>query len=271
MFKKTLVLFLSLISFSGAAFSAEMQNPEFIFVQEANHQSYFEFQIAGGMLDSGGFAGAKGSPIVGLFKANYGLDSSTNLFIDLPFAGTISGANDDFGIGNISIGGNHQFLTFDRTTAGIGLDITFPSAQDGSLIGFFTRKWTSFIDDQYAISPYIDFHYSGDRVIAAVDIGLNQQIFDNTALTTDNTESTLFYDAGINVAISGPKDLWATLEFGGYTTLTYSANNSEFFGGPGLRYQTDAFALGLHILAPFSSFAKDNIDLLAMADIRFKF
>lgn len=269
MFKKLFVASLFLTSFSVSA--VEMQNPEFVFVQEANHQSYFEFQLGGGLLDKNGITGSKGSPIFALFRANYGLSLDTNLFIDLPMAGTISGGPDDFGIGNISIGGNHQFIKLDHATAGLGVNATFPSSQTGSTIGVFTRNFTSFVKDQYAISPYIDLHISNDKVIAAFDFGLNQQIFKNRPAGADDMESVLFYDAGINVAIDGPKDFWATLEFGGYSTISYANNDSEFFGGPGLRYQTDAFALGFHILAPFSSPSTDNIDLLALADVRFKF
>lgn len=258
-------------TFSLSAFADETKNPEFIFVQEANHQSYFDFQIGGGLLDGSGITGAKGSPIYALFRANYAVSLDTNFFMDLPMAGTISGGPDDFGIGNISIGGNHQFLTFEHGTAGLGVNVTFPSSQSGSTVGVFTRNAISFIDDQYAVSPYIDLHIMGDKVIAALDVGLNQQIFQNHPAGFDSAESILFYDAGLNVAVNGPKDFWATLEFGGYSTLTYANNDSEFFGGPGLRYQTDAFSIGLHFVVPFSSPATDNIDLMVLADTRFKF
>jgi hypothetical protein len=74
---------------------------------------------------------------------------------------------------------------------------------------------------------------------------------------------------------SGPPcltaDVWATLEFGGYSNITYASNETVMFAGPGIRYQDDEKSYGIHIQAPLSSPARDFIDLMVMLDMRFKF
>ncbi len=265
-------MFAGLIFLSGSVFAdSEKLSPEYLWVPEANEHSSFQAEVGGGLLDDSGITGSKGSPVYVLLKANYAINPSASLYLDLPLAGTISTGPDGFGIGNISIGGNYQFLHLDRWSMGAGVNLTFPTSQNESAIGVFTRNFTSFVQDQYAVSPYLDLHVSNEKLAASFDIGFNEQIFSSTPAGLDKTETVLFYDAGLSLAVNNAKDFWATLEFGGYSTLTYSNNNTELFGGPGFRYQDHEFSYGLHLMAPFSSPARDQIDLMILSDIRFKF
>lgn len=270
---RNLIRIFSLLAvlFSASAFAQENAKPEFAWIPELGAHSSFQAQIGGGMLDNKGLTGSHGSPIYALIKANYSPNDETGLFIDFPMAGTWSGGNDDFGMGNITMGANHQLFKADHTAVSFGANFTFPTSQNAAAIGAFTRNFFSFIKDQYAISPYVAAVYTNEKFIASVDAGINEQIFSPKPAGFDKMESTLFYDGGLAMAINGPKDFWATLEFGGYTTLTYASNDTLLFGGPGVRYQDEEKSIGLHLQAPFSSPAKDQIDLMVMLDTRFKF
>ena len=262
--------FCSLIAFSAHADDQKI-NPEFIWVPEASTTSSLEVQVGGGLLDEKGITGHHGSPIYSLVKANYSVSDMSSIFVDIPMAGTLSGGPDDFGIGNISVGGNHQFFVYGNTTLGGGVNFTFPTANSGSLIGEFTRNFYSFVNDQYAISPYLDIHTSNGKLAGALDVGINEQIFSPRQPGFDKAETTLFYDYGLDLAIDGPKEYWATIEFGGYSTLSYDNNNTVLFVAPGVRYQTDEMSIGLHLEAPLSSPSNDQIDFLVLTDVRFKF
>jgi hypothetical protein len=265
---KRLSLSLFLTTFS--AFAQDNAKPEFAWIPEVGSQSSFQAQLGGGMLDNTGF-GSNGTPIYGLFKANYNPNEETSLFIDLPMAGTWSGGADDFGIGNISIGGNHRLYESGGTSIALGANFTFPTSQNRAAIGAFTRSFTSFIQDQYAISSYANVSFAKERMLISFDAGINEQIFSTQPAGFDKFETSIFYDAGLSMAVNGPRDVWATLEFGGYSNLTYANNDTVLFGGPGLRYQDDEKSIGLHLQAPFSSPARDFIDLMVMVDTRFKF
>ncbi|MCC7460083.1 MAG: hypothetical protein IT286_02160 [Proteobacteria bacterium] len=269
--KKALNVTLSTILFSTAVFAQaqDLAKPEFAFIPETGAQSSFQAQVGGGMLDDA--SGASGSPIYVLIKANYQPNDDTSLFIDLPMAGTISSGADDFGIGNISMGGNHRLFENSGTSFAVGANFTFPTSQNRARVGAFTRNFYSFIQDQYAISPYLNLSFSKERMLISFDAGLNQQIFQTQPAGFNKFESTVFYDAGLSMAVNGPRDIWATLEFGGYSNLTYASNETVLFGGPGIRYQDDEKSFGVHLQAPFSSPARDVIDLLVMVDTRFKF
>ena len=264
---KLLSLSSVLWSFSAFAQTPDLAKPEFAFIPEVGAQSSFQAQLGGGMLDSTGF-GSNGSPIYVLFKANYDL---TSLFIDLPMAGTWSGGADDFGIGNISIGANHQLFENNGTSMALGANFTFPTGQNRAAIGLATRNFTAFVQDQYAISPYANVSFATDKMLISLDAGLNEQIFSTQPAGFDKLESTIFYDAGLSMAVKGSRDIWATLEVGGYSNLTYASNDTVLFGGPGIRYQDDEKSIGVHLQAPFSSPARDIIDLMVMVDTRFKF
>lgn len=256
---------------SSAVFAEEASHPEFAWIPEVGSRSSFQLQVGGGMIDDSGITGSKGTPIYVLVKANYHPNEETSLFIDLPMAGTYSGGPDDFGIGNISIGANHKLFQSGGTFVAFGANFTFPTSQSGSIIGAATRSFTSFINDQYAISPYLNYSFSTRKMLATLDLGVSEQIFTTQPTGFDKFESVIFYDAGLAMAINGPADVWATLEFGGYTSVTYPSNDTNLYAGPGIRYQDDEKSYGLHLQAPLSGPSKDQIDLLFLADVRFKF
>ncbi|MEZ4845479.1 MAG: hypothetical protein R2877_00455 [Bdellovibrionota bacterium] len=272
MFNKKVSVVISSLLLASSAFAQtqDLAKPEFAFIPEVGAQSSFQAQLGGGMLDDSGF-GSNGTPIYVLFKANYHPNDMTSLFIDLPMAGTWSGGADDFGIGNISIGGNHRLYENNGTSFALGANFTFPTSQNRARVGAFTRNFYSFVQDQYAISPYLNVSFAQERMLITFDAGLNEQIFSTQPAGFNKLESTIFYDAGLSMAVNGPRDVWATLEFGGYSNLTYPSNDTVLFGGPGIRYQDDEKSIGLHLQAPFSSPARDIIDLLVMIDTRFKF
>ncbi len=269
-FLKTSLFFFCVTLFSATVF-AQTARPEFAWIPEVGSQSSFEAQVGGGMLDDSGLTGSKGTPIYVLIKSNYSPNDETSLFIDLPMAGTWSGGADDFGIGNISIGANHKLFQSGGTFVALGANFTFPTSQNESAIGAATRNFTAFINDQYAISPYLNLSFSNKKLLASLDLGLNEQIFSTRPAGFDKYESTIFYDAGLAMAVNGPADVWATLEFGGYSNITYASNETVMFAGPGIRYQDDEKSYGIHIQAPLSSPARDQIDLMVMLDMRFKF
>ena len=264
------LLVTALLISSTSAFAEYETRPELAWVPEMNAQSSFNVQLGGGMLDSSA-TGSNGTPVYVLTRANYFIQDGTSLFIELPMAGTWSGATDDFGIGNISIGGNHRFFKGDKVSAAFGFIGTFATAQSGSGVGISTRNFYSFLDDTYTVSPFLNLSTSGDKVYASFDFGLNQLINTNRTPGQDRFDSVLFYDAGLNVAMSTARDFWATLEFGGFTTMTLNPDDTFLYAGPGVRYQDDEKSLGLHLQAPLSGPAKNVIDLMLMTDLRFKF
>lgn len=269
--RNSIKVFAACILFSTTVFAQQNAKPEFAFIPEVGARSSFQAQVGGGLLDDKGLTGSHGSPIYVLVKANYAPNDDVGLFIDFPMAGTWSGGPDDFGIGNISMGINRRMLQSGNATLSLGADFTFPTSQSAAAIGKYTRNFYSFVKDQYAISPFVNVVFSTDKFLASFDAGLNEQIFTSRLPGQDRYESVLFYDGGLSMAMNGPKDFWATLEFGGYSSLTYATNDTVLFGGPGVRYQDEETSVGLHLQVPFSGPAKDQIDLLVMTDVRFKF
>lgn len=268
---RNLIVLIGSVFFVTASFAQDQTKPEFAWIPEVGSQSSFQAQLGGGMLDDAGLTGSNGSPVYILARANYRVDDAASLWIELPMAGTWSSGSDDFGIGNISIGGNYRFWKGDSASLAFGTNFTFATAQTGSVIGSATRNYYSFIKDQYAISPYVQALFSGDRVYASLDAGINGQIVENAPAGFDSFEAVLFYDAGLSLAVNGPKDIWATLEFGGFSTLSYPSNDTYLYAGPGVRYQDDELSYGLHLQAPLSGPTRNEIDLLFLADVRFKF
>lgn len=260
-----------LFLFSTTLLAQNQAKPEFAWVPEVGAQSSFVAQLGGGMLDQSGVTGSHGTPIFVLIKANYSPNEYTSLMIDLPMAGTWSGGKDDFGIGNISIGANYKIWKSENVFGAIGANFTFPTSQNESFIGGATRNFIAFVNDQYAISPYFNLIFAQRKLVASFDIGVNEQILTTQPAGFDKLETTVFYDAGLAMAMNGPADFWATLEFGGYSNITYPSNDTVLFAGPGIRYQDDEKSYGLHLQAPLSSPARDQINLLLLADVRFKF
>lgn len=264
-------LFLLAALFSTSVFAQGAAKPEFSFIPEIGGPSSFQAQVGGGLLDDKGITGSHGSPIYVLFRANYKPNDDVGLFIDFPMAGTWSGGPDDFGIGNISIGANHRLIQSGNATFSAGANFTFPTAQRSSIIGSNLRNFYAFLQDQYSIAPFVSVLFSGDKFLASFDAGINQQIVTDRLPGQDKYGTILFYDGGLSMAINSPRDFWATLEFGGYSTLTYDPNDTFLFGGPGVRYQDEEKSIGLHLQAPFSGPTRDQIDLMVMVDTRFKF
>ena len=256
---------------STSAFAQNTAKPEFAFIPEVGNPSSFQAQLGGGLLDDKGITGHHGTPIYVLFKANYRPNDDVGLFIDFPMAGTYSGGPDDFGIGNITIGANHRLIQSGNATFSGGINFTFPTATNGSGIGTALRNFYSFLQDQYSIAPFANVVFSNEKFLASFDAGINQQIVTDRGPTQDRYDTILFYDGGLSMAMNGPRDFWATLEFGGLSTLTFINNETYLFGGPGVRYQDEETSVGLHLQVPFSGPSKDQIDLMVMLDTRFKF
>ena len=264
---------LLLLCLIPAAFADDFQTPEFSFIPEAPTASSVQIQLGAGLLDKNGF-GESGSPLLVMTKANFALDTRTSAFIQLPLAGTLSSGPDTFGMGNISLGLHRTWIKNKQWSLGSGLDIAFPTFSSDAIIGSVTRHITSFFKNQYAVSPRMDFQWMSSRWAFTADIGLNEHILSNTTGpfgTLDRFHTSVFYDAGLTAAVVPSNDFYASLEFGGYSTFTADNNENYIYAGPGVRYQNEETSLGLHIVAPLSSPAKDGIDFMVLTDFRWRF
>jgi len=238
---------------------------QYAWVRETKVKTSARTQLSLGLLDRG-LTGSRGTPIITFFEVNYLLVENFGVNIGLPLAGTLSGGNDSYGIGNVVLGGKYGFAlgAFDMLA---GLDIALPSASSQARVGGALRQFTLFVQDQVAITPYLAVAFVKERLAATLNLGTNVQIFTDTAGgVVDRLEDVFFYDLGFAHSII--PNLWAVIEFGGYTTISYSSNTTQLFAGPGIRYQDDDLSAGIHLVAPFRSPSKDIIDFLMLFEFR---
>lgn len=239
---------------------------QYLWVTETSAETAFKAQLGLGLLDNGNpVTGSRGTPITNYFGADYMISDGTILSVGLPLAGTLSGGNDDYGIGNITLGIKHA-LPLDRFRLAFGANLALPTSQSRSVVGIATRQFVQYVQDQFAVSPYVAASYVRDRLTFTVDFGSDIQIFTEDSPLMDTLEMLIFYDAG--AAFSIYENLWTTLEFGGYSSMTYDSSFTSLYAGPGIRYQDHEVSLGFHFLAPFRSPSKDIIDFMTVFDVR---
>ncbi len=261
---KTWKITLVLLGLScGLAQAAE--EAEYLWLPQPHIQTSFQAQLGFGLLGTNGVTGSRGTPFLGFFKTSYALDPKLGLSLALPVAGTLSGGNDDFGVGNVVIGIQQNFEG-EPWKLGVGGEVALPTAGAGSVIGLSTRKLTHFVQDQVAFSPYVTASYLKERLTLSFDFGADFQVFTEESVARDRFEMILFYDAGVALAAFG--DFWTTVEVGGYSTLTYGNNTTALFAGPGLRFQEQDLSMGVHLMAPFRRPARTNIAFAALFDFR---
>lgn len=241
---------------------------EFLWAKETTLATRFIGQVGLGLLDSKGLTGSRGTPIVNYVGVEYAVTPDFGLNIGLPMAGTLSGGPDGFGIGNIVLGGKY-IVPLDRIAAGVGLDLGLPTAQSDSAIGLATRQHAVFVDDSFSFAPYFVISAVRDRLTFTLDLGTDLFVFTSVPPGGDRMEDEIFYDAA--VALSAYENIWATLEFGGYTVVSQAGHETGLFAGPGIRYQDHEISVGFHFNAPFRKPSRDQIDFMGVFDIRAMF
>ena len=246
----------------------EGRDAQYIWVHETSVQSQFKFQMGVGSLNSEGLTGSRGVVITNFLGADFAATRDTGISLGLPLAGTISGGPDNYGIGNIMFGGKYV-MPLDRIRLAVGMDLALPTAQNRAAVGLSTPRYTQFVKDQFAASPYVALSFVGDQLTATVDAQPDIQIFTTKPVGFDRTELVLSYDGALAYSIY--ENFWVTTEFGGHSSLTYPANHTAFFGGAGVRFQDHEISLGGHIWAPFRDPEKKNIDLVLLFDLRVLF
>jgi hypothetical protein len=214
------------------------------------------------------YNGSRGVVITNYFGANFEATKDFALSVGMPLAGTVSGGPDNFGIGNVMLGGKYV-MPLDRIRLAVGIDVALPTAQTRSAVGAFTPRFTQYIKDQVAFSPYLAISHVGERLTATLDVQPDLQVFTKKSAGIDRTEMALAYDGAL--AYDFYENFWLTAEFGGYSTLTYSSNHTAFFAGGGVRFQDHELSLGGHIWAPFRSPERNAIDLMVVFDLRVLF
>ncbi len=241
---------------------------QFLWVPETTIETSFKAQMGVGLLDSPGLTGGRGTPITNYFGVNYAVTPDLGISIGLPLAGTLSNGNDDYGIGNIQMG-TEYVIPLDRLSFGLGVNLSLPTAQTRATLGVSTRQFVQFVDDQFAVSPYVVLSYVRDRLVLSIDLGTDLELFTERTAGIDRFENILFYDGA--AAMSIVQNIWGTIEFGGFSTLTYDQNMTQLFAGPGIRYQDHEISLGFHLLAPFRRPSRDIIDFITACEFRVLF
>ncbi|HLG18513.1 MAG TPA: transporter [Bdellovibrionota bacterium] len=262
-------ILLAVTLWTGVSYAEEGgTNAEYLWTKETTVETFFEAQMGFGLLDDPGFTGGRGTPITDFFGAAYAFLPNFGMSIGLPLAGSLSSGADDYGIGNIVLGGK-VVIPMERLRFALGMDIALPTAQSSAAIGIFTRPYSYFVDDQFAISPYAAVSFTRDRLTLSVDAGTDFQIYSTAPAGAGDFEDVIFYDAAVAMAVY--ENIWTTVEFGGYSRVTYDNFRNQFFAGPGIRYQDHELSLGSHIAAPFRSPDKDTIDFQVIFDFRLLF
>jgi hypothetical protein len=267
--KISLVCSLAFVFSAGTALSEEGgTEAQFLMAQETSITTTFRAQLGLGLLNKPGLTGKRGTPITNYFGIDYAMDPDFGISIGIPLAGTLSSGPDDYGIGNIVLGGKYV-MPLDRLRFALGANAALPTARGSARLGNFTRAYTQYVQDQFALSPYAAVAYVRDRLTLSVDFGGDVQIFTESAAGRDRLELAISYDAAAAMAIY--ENFWGTVEMGGYSTVTYGSNTTQLFAGPGFRYQDSEISIGVHLLAPFRQPARSAIDFLVVGDLRVVF
>lgn len=262
------VIFFSIIWVRPAGAEYGGTTAQYLWVKEPIAETRFRAQMALGLLDSPGLTGSRGTPVLNYIGFDWAMNPEFGVSLEIPLAGTLSKGMDEYGIGNIQLGAKYVWEGQPIQWA-LGVDLYLPTAQNRSQIGLFTRPFVQFVNDQTAISPYAVASYVWDRLAITVDLGSDLQAFTKSLPSRDRVEYLVFYDVG--GAYSFDANVWATLEFGGYSTLSLGNNQTVWFAGPGIRYQDYELSLGLHVALPVRSPAKDVIDLITYFDFQILF
>jgi hypothetical protein len=241
--------------------------PQYLWVKEPGAVTMLQAQMGIGLLDPDVMG--RGVLITNEFGLEYALNPDTGIRLDLPLAGTLSTGPDGYSIGNIGLEIKYG-IPMDRVTLTFGADLSLPTARTDARIGAFTRRYVAYTKDQFALSPYVAINYSKDRIAMTADFGTDLQIYTKSAAGRDRIEDVLFYDAG--AAINFFENLWGSVEFSGFSTLTYSGSNqTSLYAGPGFRYQDPEISFGVHVVAPFRKPDRDVYNVMFVFDCRVGF
>ncbi len=243
------------------------QEAQYIWVRETSVTPAFKAQMGLGLLDRS-FTGTRGLAITNFFGTEFEAAKDASLSLGIPLAGTISKGASEYSIGNIMLGGKYV-LPLDRMRFALGVDFALPTARSAAAVGLSTPRFTQYVMDQFAASPYLAISHVGERLTATLDVSPDIQVFTTKPAGFDRSELTLSYDGAL--AYTFWENLWLTTEFGGHTSLTYPTNHTAFFGGAGVRYQDNEISLGANLWAPFRNPEKQVIDLMVALDLRVLF
>ncbi|MFH1018304.1 MAG: hypothetical protein V1798_09005 [Pseudomonadota bacterium] len=243
------------------------QEAQYVWVRDTAVLPQFKIQMGLGSLGRD-FNGHRGLVITNFFGAEFEAVKDASLSVGLPLAGTLSAGPDNYGIGNVMVGGKYV-VPLDRLRLALGIDVALPTAQNRSAVGLFTPRYFQYVKDQVAASPYLALSHVGERLTATLAVSPDIQVFTTVPAGFDKTELVLSYDGAL--AYTFFENIWLTTEFGGHSSLTYTANHTAFFGGAGVRYQDNEISVGGHLWAPFTAQERDRINLMAAFDLRVLF
>jgi hypothetical protein len=265
---KNVRLTIAICLFAAATSHAEgSKGAQYLYTKDTNVESSFNARLGLGMLDTTGAPG-DGVLITNQFGARFAATPDLQLNLILPLGGTISNGPDGFGIGNIAIGAKY-ILPLDRLQIGVGVDAALPSGQSDAAIAGFTLPLELYAYKWATVAPYVVASFVGDRLTLTADLG-NKLLISTESAASNEVEDALSYDVAFAHAFGD--HMWASVEFGGYSFLSDGAGlGTSLYAGPGIRYQDDEVALGVHLNAPFRSPARDVYDFEVVFDVKVYF
>ncbi|MEZ4818548.1 MAG: hypothetical protein R3A45_01150 [Bdellovibrionota bacterium] len=254
-----LTVFILLLSSQVLAYAPDEVQPSFLWVSNPSVSTGLDTNLGVGLLNSDFSTGA-GTSIFFDATGNYAVNASLGFALNIPLAGTVSDHNDDFGLGNISLQGKYFLPMPKGILLGLVTDVVFPTATSDARIGTATRAFYRYTQNQWAIVPRGVVGIENNNLRLTGQIGAPiQMLQDNGQFDGDPVETNVSYDVGAAVALADTRDLWVTVEVGGYTTLTRNTTDqqTEIFGSLGTQYQDDEKSFGLSVAVPFTQSVRD--------------
>ncbi|MDA2920984.1 hypothetical protein MYX76_16095 [Desulfobacterota bacterium AH_259_B03_O07] len=189
------------------------------------------------------------------------------LYAKFPFSGvTDFGVNgeSDYDFGNLSLGGKAVMLNLDNAALTGGLEVFFPTTDDG--FGAFGaqryfRDVAAFADDALTINPYLVFGISGGDIFAfqanldfniLTDANRLDRVFDTGG---DDTELIVKYGGTVSVTPDLPLPFSTSflVELLLASSTSFDDNITGAYLTPGFRVGGQIFSAGVGVEIPFGS------------------
>ncbi|NIP29924.1 MAG: hypothetical protein GTO02_06675 [Candidatus Dadabacteria bacterium] len=215
--------------------------------------------------------------IMNQFRADINIyENLFGIYTKIPLAGADDafGLNDDdYGLGNIAIGGKFVLLNAEQSVLTLGVEGVIPTTDDDlgpAAAAAYFRDFSYFVDDAFTVKPYAVFGTSSGSFALQGNVDLDI-ITNADEIEDDDVELVVKY-GGVASITPNWGDMWSTsflLELLFSSSTTFDDNITGGYITPGVRLGSETMSIGAGIQVPFGSdevsdFANYNllVDLL---------
>lgn len=272
MIKKALLVITTLLTtYAAQAYEPDEITPNFLWANSPSISTGFDSTVGVGLFNDGFIS--SGTSIFIDASGSFAINPRFGLELNIPVASFLTNGGNGFGLGNISLEAMYLLKTDPAFTIGVGAEVAFGTSTQDATFGTFTRNFYRYMLDTWSVVPTVMVGSNTDRIVLTAQVGAPLLLAEDGAVTEDQFEAVLSYDVGAALPINDTKDIWVTVETGGYSTLTYTdvGNNTELFGSVGAQYQDDEKSFGLSVALPFTETVRNIHTIFFYSNFAYRF